>query len=149
MEWLTFNVVGEEVLPVFGHREDAEEFLRPENPGEGWRPRETMAGEFVSILMGPCAEARRILLDPWPGADAIQASALASLEREKFMELLTGGGDPFRPAGQRSSPPPPILRVVTGGEKPGRATKPSELAEIRNPARRESVGRKGKECPTH
>ncbi len=127
------------MLPVFGHREEAEEFLRPGNVGEGWRPRETMAGEFASILMGPCAKVRWVLIDPWPGAG--MATGFASMEKEIFLELLTGGGDPFKPMGQRNPSPPPILRVVAGGKQPGRA-------EVQDPGRRESAGGEGKECPT-
>ncbi len=141
MDLLTFSVAGEEMLPVFGHREEVEEFLRS---GGCWRPRETMAGELASILMGPCAEVRWILLDPWPGADTDTATGLAGMEREEFLELLTDGGDPFRPAGQRNSPPPPILRAAVGGKQPGRAAEPSGPPEVQNPGRQESAGRKGK-----
>lgn len=145
MELFTFSVAGREMLPVFGHREDAEEFLRPGDSGGGWRPRETTAGEFASILMGPCAEVRWILLDPWPGADADMATGLASMERENFLELLADGGDPFRPAGQRNPSPSPVLRAIAGGKQPGRAAEPPEA---QNPERRESAGGKEKECPT-
>lgn len=142
MELLTFRVAGREMLPVFGHREDIEEFLGSRYSVEGWRPRETMAGEFASILMGPCAKVRWILLDPLSGAEANMPIGLASMERENFLELLTDGGDPFRPAGRRNSPPPPILRAITGGKRPGRAAGPPETPEAQNPGKQKFAWRK-------
>jgi hypothetical protein len=82
---------GEKVLPVFGHAEEAETFLRALG-GSGWQMRETGAGELVSILFGPYANVRQIALDPLaPGAGAEVLVNLVSLGREDFVELLTSG----------------------------------------------------------
>lgn len=101
-------------------------------------PGETTVGEPASTIAGPRAEVRWTLLDPWPGTDADMATGLASMERKNFLKLLTDRGDLFKPVGQRSPPPPLILRVVIGGGRPDHAENPAEgLAKG-----------KGEECPT-
>ena len=80
---------GEKVLPVFGHVEEAEMFLRALG-GNGWQIRETGAGELVSVLFDPYANVRKIALDPLAtGAGAEVLVNLVSLIREDFVELLT------------------------------------------------------------
>ena len=67
MDVLTIDAGGEEALPVFSFEEEAETFLRLDAPSrEGLRVRETTRGELVSVLYGPCAPVRRVLLDPLP-----------------------------------------------------------------------------------
>ena len=44
----------EEVLPIFGHAEEAGEFLRLGKLENGWRVRGTGVGELVSVLLGLC-----------------------------------------------------------------------------------------------
>jgi hypothetical protein len=79
---------GEKVLPVFGHAEEAETFLRALG-SSGWQTRETGAGELVSVLFGPCANVRKVALDaPAPGAEVL--ARLISLGREEFVAFLTG-----------------------------------------------------------
>ena len=81
---------GEKVLPVFGHAEEAETFLRALG-GSGWQMRETGAVELMSILFRPCANVRKIALDPLaPGTDAEVLARLVSLGREEFVAFLMG-----------------------------------------------------------
>jgi hypothetical protein len=82
---------GEEVLPVFGHAEEAETFLQVLG-GSGWQIRETGAGELVSVLFDRYASIRKIALDPLaPVAGAEVLVNLVSLGREDFVEHLTSG----------------------------------------------------------
>lgn len=66
IEVLTLDPNGEEMLPVFGHEEEAEMFLRLGDVGDGWRARESSVGELVSVLYGPCAGVKEVALDPLP-----------------------------------------------------------------------------------
>jgi hypothetical protein len=77
---------GEEALPVFSFEDEARKFFEL-GTSDGWRVRETAAGELISILFGPCAGVRRVALDPLPGPDAALAG-LVSMGREAFMESL-------------------------------------------------------------
>jgi hypothetical protein len=77
---------GEEALPVFSFVDEARMFFEL-GTSDGWRVRETAAGELISILFGPCAGVRRVALDPLPGPDAALAG-LVSMGREAFMESL-------------------------------------------------------------
>ncbi len=82
---------GEKVLPVFGHVEEAETFLRALGVS-GWQIRETGAGELVSVLFDRYANIRQISLDPLaPVAGAEVLVNLVSLGREDFVEHLTSG----------------------------------------------------------
>lgn len=79
-----------EMLPVFGHRDEAGRFL-PLTDAEGaWEVRETGAGELVSILSSLCAHVRRVVLDPSPEEDIEVWTELASLGRRGFIESLIG-----------------------------------------------------------
>jgi hypothetical protein len=87
MEVLRFKLASdEEALPVFSFEDEAKMFFEL-GTSDGWRVRETAAGELISILYGPCAGVRRVALDPLPGPDAALAS-LVSMGREAFMESL-------------------------------------------------------------
>jgi hypothetical protein len=79
---------GEQMLPVFGHVEEAEMFLRLGVPGAGWRARETLTGELLSVLYGPCAGAKEVALDALPEMVAERAVGLVSLLRECFIEHI-------------------------------------------------------------
>lgn len=79
---------GEEVLPVFGHSEEAGRFLRLAVPDGEWRIRETWDGELISMLFSLGADIQRIVLDPSPEADFETWADLVSLGRRSFMELL-------------------------------------------------------------
>ena len=80
---------GEKRLPVFSHAEEAETFLRALT-GSGWQARATGAGELVSVLFDPCANVRKVALDPpAPGTGAEVLARLVSLSREEFVAFLT------------------------------------------------------------
>jgi hypothetical protein len=78
---------GEEALPVFSFEDGARMFFEL-GTSDGWRIRETAAGELISILFGPCAGVRKVALDPLPDPDAAALAGLVSMGREAFMESL-------------------------------------------------------------
>ena len=81
---------GEEALAVFGHQEEADMFLRWFGTAEeGWRIRETSAGEVVSLLYGPCRGAKSVALDPFPQVLADGFLSLVALERGRFVQWVT------------------------------------------------------------
>lgn len=77
---------GVAALPVFSFEDEARIFLDLGALGEGWRVRETMAGELTSVLFGPCAGVGRVVLDPLPSPFAKALMGLVSMRREAFME---------------------------------------------------------------
>jgi hypothetical protein len=84
---------GEETLPVFSHEEEAEMFLKLREVGfDGWRARESTAGELISVLYGPCASVELAALDPLPKMFAQRTLGLVSLSRERFMDLVLSRG---------------------------------------------------------
>ena len=86
MEVLIVACSGEQALPVFSGEGEAEMFVWLEGAFEdGWRVRETSAGELVSILYGPCAGVGRVALDPSPEMVGINAVSLVSVTRERFL----------------------------------------------------------------
>jgi hypothetical protein len=78
---------GEETLPVFSFEDEARMFFEL-GTSDGWRVRETAAGELISILFGPCAGVRKVALDPLPDPDVAALAGLVSMGREAFMESL-------------------------------------------------------------
>ena len=87
IEVLTLHRCGEEVLPVFGHEEEAEMYLQLGCVvGDGWRVRESSAGELVSVLYGPCAGVKEVALDPLPEMLSESTVGLVSLPRERLIE---------------------------------------------------------------
>jgi hypothetical protein len=94
----TLPYQGEEMLPVFSHREEAEMFLRLGSVGYDWRASESGARELVSFLCGPCADVRNVALDPLPEMVADRSLGLVSLCRERFLRRIT------RPDVDTSSP---------------------------------------------
>jgi hypothetical protein len=78
---------GEETLPVFSFEDEARMFFEL-GTSDGWRVRQTAAGELISILFGPCAGVRWVALDPLPGPDAAALADLVSMRREAFMASL-------------------------------------------------------------
>jgi hypothetical protein len=77
----------EEALPVFSFEDEARMFFEL-GTSDGWRVRETAAGELISILFGPCAGVRWVALDPLPGPDAAALADLVSMRRKAFMASL-------------------------------------------------------------
>ena len=89
MEVLMVSCSGVQALPVFSGEGEAEMFVWLEGAFEdGWRVRETSAGELVSILYGPCAGVGRVALDPSPEMVGINAISLVSLTRERFLSWI-------------------------------------------------------------
>jgi hypothetical protein len=84
-----------ELLAVFSFEEEAETFLCLLGDGEkkkkGWSSRETTPGELVSVLLGPCANAQGVALDPLPLSLTGWMLPLVSVKHELFVqELLIG-----------------------------------------------------------
>jgi hypothetical protein len=81
-------------LPVFSFKEEAQTFLglseNDQEEGRMWRIRETTAGELVSVLLAPCADVRRVMLDPLPSSLGRLMAPLCSVAREWFLEELMG-----------------------------------------------------------
>jgi hypothetical protein len=89
MEVLMVGCSGEPALPVFSGAGEAEMFVWLEGAFEdGWRVRETSAGELVSTLYGPCAGVGRVALDPSPEMVGINAVSLVSVTRERFLSWI-------------------------------------------------------------
>ena len=92
MEVLTVEFPsGEEALPVFSFEEEARMFLESGAPGGGWRARQTTAGELASVLFGPGAGVRRVVLDPLPPPFPGQLAELLSMGREAFVRTYLDG----------------------------------------------------------
>lgn len=88
LEMLTIDCDGEEVLPVFGYKEEAMLFLGLGIAGDGWRARESGAGELISMLYGPYAGIERVVLDPLPETLAGRTVGFVGLGRVRFVNLL-------------------------------------------------------------
>lgn len=80
----------DQVLPVFSFEEEARLFLWLENPGTGWRARETTAGEIISVLHGPCLGVNKVALDPLPEILGEEINSLVSLRANDFARILVG-----------------------------------------------------------
>jgi hypothetical protein len=79
---------GEQALPIFSGEGEAEMFVWLKGAFEdGWRVRETSAGELVSILYGPCVGVGRVALDPSPEMTA-ETIRVVSLSRERFVSWV-------------------------------------------------------------
>ena len=88
MEVLTLQC--EKVLPVFSHKEEAQQFLRFSRDvvEEGWRVIESGAGELVSVFYGLCGKVEEVALDPLPEMVAERTVGLVSLDRSCFIERI-------------------------------------------------------------
>ena len=82
---------GEEVLPVFSSAAAAQRFLLSGALGEVWYVRECSAGEMVSLLFGPCANVKRVLLNPLPEPLTVKDELMNPVYRESFIASLLGG----------------------------------------------------------
>ena len=88
----------ERVLPVFGGEGEAEIFVWLEGTFEdGWKVRETSAGELVSMLHGPFARVTRVALDRAPEMVGMYAVSLASVTRERFLSWVADSLCSFSP----------------------------------------------------
>ena len=91
MDALTIDPGGTgESLAVFSFKEEAETFLRLWEDVEKrrWRSRQTTVGELISVLLGPCAQVRRVSLDPLPLLFGTTLLPFESVNREPFMQEL-------------------------------------------------------------
>ena len=80
----------EQALPVFSGEGEAEMFVWLGGAFEdGWRVRESSAGELLSILYGPCAGVGSVALDPSPGIDA-EMLDLNCVSRGRFVGRILG-----------------------------------------------------------
>ena len=94
MELLTIDPdVEGSVLAVFSFEEEAEAFLRLMGDGQekrkGWQSEQTKAGELVSVLLGPCAEVKRVALDPLPLPLGRAMLPLVSINRDTLLGYLS------------------------------------------------------------
>ena len=88
---------GEQALPIFSGEGEAEMFVWLKGAFEdGWRVRETSAGELVSILYGPCVGVGRVALDPSPEMVA-ETIRLVSVSRERFVSWIVDSPCSFSP----------------------------------------------------
>jgi hypothetical protein len=79
-------------LAVFSFEEEAQAFLGLLGDGEkrkGWQSEQTKAGELVSVLLGPCAEVKRVALDPLPLPLGRAMVPLVSVNRDTFLQDLS------------------------------------------------------------
>ena len=97
MDVFTIELTGEVMLPIFGHEEEANAFLRSGIRGEGWRTRATTTGELVSLLYGPFSEATLVTLDPAAGIEIGTTAILAGMRRKDFVDFLLRDGGPNAP----------------------------------------------------
>ena len=83
------------VLPVFSFEEEAQMFLRLGGyEGGGWQARESCAGELVSVLLGPCLDAKGVALDPLPEMLEDRTLGLVGVGRRRFLgQLLASKGE--------------------------------------------------------
>ena len=95
MNTLTLRLGGNvEALAVFGFEEEAEMFLhfRGAELEDGWRVRQTSVGELVSVLYGPCANAKKVVMDPVPEVGKWGLVGISSMHRNDFLRGLLGEG---------------------------------------------------------
>ncbi len=87
MDALTRVIGPERALVVFGFEEEAHAFFVSASLGEGWRIRESSAGELISMLFGPCAYVDGVLLDPPPDVCS-SAMPPPTVGRRRFVDFL-------------------------------------------------------------
>ena len=87
---------GEQALPVFSGEGEAEMFVWLGGAFEdGWRVRETSAGEIISILYDPCAGVGRVALDPSPVM--VAEARPDSVSRDRFVGWIVDSACSFSP----------------------------------------------------
>jgi hypothetical protein len=91
MDVLTIYLGGDgEALAVFNFEEAAQMYLHrhPRASEEGWRARQTSVGELVSVLYGPCADTKKVVLDPVPKIGKKEQAGRLSMHRSDFLRFL-------------------------------------------------------------
>jgi hypothetical protein len=95
MNALTIRLSGDrEALAIFGFEEEAEMFLHFRGAAleDGWSVRQTSVGELVSVLYGPCANAKKVVMDPAPEVGKKELVGTPSMHRNDFLRALLGEG---------------------------------------------------------
>ncbi len=87
IEALSIDRDGQEAMPIFSFREEADMFIRFEAWGD-WSVRETSAGELISLLSGPYSDVKMVALDPLPEICDKEMSCLVSVGRKDFARTL-------------------------------------------------------------
>ena len=79
---------------IFSFEEEARMFLdlRLAVSEEGWCVRQTSVGEVVSVLYGPCSDAKKVVLDPVPEVGKKELVELLNMHRNDFLRFLLGDG---------------------------------------------------------
>jgi hypothetical protein len=81
------------ILPIFSFEEEARMFLRlGDYEGSRWQARASCAGELVSVLCGPCSDAKGVALDPLPEMLKDGTVELVLVGRRRFLGQLLAGG---------------------------------------------------------
>jgi hypothetical protein len=77
-------------LPVFSFEEEAETFLGllGDVGNADWSSREVTTGELISMLRAPCAEVKRVALDPLPLPLGSAMLPFVSVTRARFVQEL-------------------------------------------------------------
>jgi hypothetical protein len=88
MEVLTIDLDGQEAMPVFSFREEAEMYIRFE-AWDGWSVREIAAGELTSLFFGPYSCVEKVALDPLPEICDEGMTRLVSVSRKDFARMLS------------------------------------------------------------
>lgn len=94
LEVLTIGSEGDEALPVFSFKEEAEMYLCfwAGAASEDWNVRQTSIGELTSVLYGQCASVGQVALDPLPERHLADHEMLWSpMSRDGFIEFLISG----------------------------------------------------------
>jgi hypothetical protein len=89
LEALTIDLDGQETLPLYSFREEAEMFTQFE-AWDGWWVRETSAEELVSLLMGRYSHVEMIALDPLPEICDEGIVRLVCVRRMDFARMHLG-----------------------------------------------------------
>ena len=116
MDVLTVRVDSSgEAMAIFSFEEEARMFLdfRLAASQEGWCVRQTSVGEVVSVLCGPCSDAKKVVLDPVPEVGRKELVAHLNMHRNEFLRFLLGD----EPSNLRLVPSPasrPQKRVERG-----------------------------------
>ena len=90
-EVLTLTCNGYEMLPVFGFREEAEMYQQIEMLDDDWQISKTSADELLSVLSGPYASVRSVVIDPYPSALPYEAAEPAGIDPERFVSRVMRG----------------------------------------------------------
>jgi hypothetical protein len=92
LEVLTIDLDGQETIPIFSIREEAEMYMRYEVRGSLW-VRKTSAGELFSLLFGPYSGVEMVALDPLPEICDEGMTPLVSVRSKDFaLRLLSDRG---------------------------------------------------------